>query len=510
MNTSLKRLPVVIVILIACGVLHCRTFNGSTEPPATTVKDFDTAADTSVTYDVKFPYTFCGNSKHFSVVNAYWLGVASNFVYANRATIGSVMATIRESWKADVSFIANDPSGSLDYDSQAMWIEVEDLAILAFRGTQTTAQDFVTDFELLSTPFDATLPQWGAVHSGFKGGKNVIWDKIKPKLASLKQSKKKLFITGHSLGGALATIAAARIMALPEFRDSARPYLRGLYTFGSPRVGDGKFAEAFANEKLSMPNLTVVRMRNAADVVTRVPSSRLTVGYQHVGELFYLAPTGRLYSSTTNVKLRRLFMPNDVSSTMIENIADYVGRTFLKKYSDHSMLQYLDKIATEYRFLDQWSTEKQRNTCDMGLYEIPWHQDAKPADVKPWTNDAPIATAQTNEGTTTKDCCWCTRTWYGSSWARDKVIKLENQIGVIQEGEIASGSCMYPGGKPMGFYWWQDDKYIDPTGAAYRQYYTYDNCERATVVGSACVLEAELWIDRRRSGRYIRKESWAP
>lgn len=69
---------------------------------------------------------------------------------------------------------------------------------------------------------------------GFDDGINSVWecagmyDKIKS-LYNDKEKKRKLYITGHSLGGALATVATARLAFVDDIEIAA------LYTFGSPK-----------------------------------------------------------------------------------------------------------------------------------------------------------------------------------------------------------------------------------------------------------------------------------
>jgi hypothetical protein len=65
-----------------------------------------------------------------------------------------------------------------------------------------------------------------------------------------------LWVTGHSLGAAVATVAA-----------DALPATGGVYTFGSPRVGDGDFAAAF-NRRFADRSFRYV---DDHDAVTRVP-----------------------------------------------------------------------------------------------------------------------------------------------------------------------------------------------------------------------------------------------
>lgn len=102
-------------------------------------------------------------------------------------------------------------------------------------------------------------------------------------------SNAQIFVTGHSLGGALATLAACDIQRHTEFHHPI------LYTFASPRVGDSAFAKLFED-------LSCFRIANSEDVVPTVPppSSRL-IGEEMFesltparrGTLEFLLKTGR-------------------------------------------------------------------------------------------------------------------------------------------------------------------------------------------------------------------------
>jgi predicted lipase len=76
-----------------------------------------------------------------------------------------------------------------------------------------------------------------SVHSGFYDAFRSIQDQIFPVLTEQLSlyPNAELALTGHSLGGALATIALAQIVF--EL-DATVPNNMSLYTFGSPRVGD--------------------------------------------------------------------------------------------------------------------------------------------------------------------------------------------------------------------------------------------------------------------------------
>ncbi|KPZ72633.1 Lipase (class 3) [Shewanella sp. P1-14-1] len=100
--------------------------------------------------------------------------------------------------------------------------------VIAFRGTAGLA-DTLTDLHCGVT----VGPNYKAVHAGF----NRTFESIKPQLATLmaKAGNRPVHCVGHSLGGALATLAANWIRS--QYKVNVN-----LYTFGAPRVGFGPFA----------------------------------------------------------------------------------------------------------------------------------------------------------------------------------------------------------------------------------------------------------------------------
>jgi triacylglycerol lipase len=98
-----------------------------------------------------------------------------------------------------------------------------------------------------------------------------------------------VFITGHSLGGALAILCAL------EFCRQRLP-VAAVVTFGQPRVGDGNFAELY---DLTQPTDGIAagfldeitfRVVNQNDIVPRTPGCLM--GYRHCGQEVFLRPDG--------------------------------------------------------------------------------------------------------------------------------------------------------------------------------------------------------------------------
>src|SRR5579883_414042 len=172
--------------------------------------------------------------------------------------------------------------------TQAVLLYDADKIIVTFRGTEPDVlDDWITDIKIRKT----TGPG-GNVHRGFKEALNWIWLDVEKAIEAIreavpKEKQQTLWFAGHSLGGALATLATA----LCKFNE--QPFaVHGLYTYGQPRVGSEKFAAAFNGVFKSQ----TFRFVNNADIVTRVAPS--ICDYGHVGQIKYFDKDGTCKSDT--------------------------------------------------------------------------------------------------------------------------------------------------------------------------------------------------------------------
>ncbi len=161
-----------------------------------------------------------------------------------------------------------DTFDSPETDTQAFLARSGDYAVLAFRGTEVTKrQDIMTDL----TATQISLVE-GRVHSGFRAAYKSVKDRIESCLLGMDEIP--LYITGHSLGAALATVATDELEHNPVFKNR----IAACYTFGSPRVGDSMF-----DRHLKSPMYRIV---NTTDIVTVIPL--LVMGYIHTGDIRFL------------------------------------------------------------------------------------------------------------------------------------------------------------------------------------------------------------------------------
>lgn len=158
--------------------------------------------------------------------------------------------------------------------------------IIAFRGSEQDPRDWINNANFRPVPGEHD----GHVHSGFHGALDEVWDQIAAHVD--RDTPRPLFVTGHSLGGALATLAGARL-------HSAGMAVGGVYTYGQPRVGKSDFQRHY-NEALRDKTF---RMVNHIDLVTRVPL--LVHGYRHIGRRMYFDEDGTLERDAGNWPVAR-------------------------------------------------------------------------------------------------------------------------------------------------------------------------------------------------------------
>lgn len=130
------------------------------------------------------------------------------------------------------------------------------------------------------------------VHTGFSSAYlSVRREVVESVMALYRERPRPIWLTGHSLGGALATLCSydlARRVAVPAEEIS-------VVTFGAPRVGNAAFREVYNN--LIPRHWRVVL---ASDVVTKLPK----LGYLHVGNQALLTNEAQLFIDPSFVELK--------------------------------------------------------------------------------------------------------------------------------------------------------------------------------------------------------------
>ena len=231
---------------------------------------------------------FVPAATRFETVNAWWLAEAATLVYHLPDKINEEFA------RAGLRLL--DPIQDEHTGTECFVAVGEQFAVAAFRGTETGLRrndpdfrhifiDLLTDARFRLVPFDGGA---GQVHRGFLAAYESVDARLRAVLAVL-DAGLPVWFTGHSLGAALATVAAFRAERV-----------QGLYTYGSPRVGDVAFAQAFSRKFAAMGGDRHFRFVHDNDVVTVVPPNGL---YRHVGSLRHISSGGRVSEDPTALAL---------------------------------------------------------------------------------------------------------------------------------------------------------------------------------------------------------------
>ncbi|WP_027556677.1 lipase family protein [Bradyrhizobium sp. Cp5.3] len=136
--------------------------------------------------------------------------------------------------------------------------------IVAFAGTDPLhLLNWLNDFSL-------GLPV-SPVHEGFRAAAAAVWDDVKVAITAALADNSPIFITGHSLGAAIAVITA-------DFaRDELKLGNAQIYLYGCPRAGRDVFVTPYDDAF----GKTTYRLVHGSDIVATVPPPQLR--FLHVG-----------------------------------------------------------------------------------------------------------------------------------------------------------------------------------------------------------------------------------
>lgn len=210
--------------------------------------------------------------------NAVQLATASKWSYKNGDWISKRL--VRE-WgleEKDFRFIERKETQAFLTASDKVKV-----VLLAFRGTEKKKEDILTDIKFPKR----SVPMGGEVHGGFWDALEEVYPDIVYRLLAapdkLLTEGRGLWVAGHSLGAALATLFTAR------FHHETQIKAQGVHTCGSPRVGDEDFVRNF--DRLFTP--LSCRFDNYRDPVPMLPPETL-LGFDHVDRYFYFDKDGNL------------------------------------------------------------------------------------------------------------------------------------------------------------------------------------------------------------------------
>lgn len=158
----------------------------------------------------------------------------------------------------------------------------------------------------------------GKVHRGFRTYTDYVWADLREDLA--KVSHKTLWLTGHSLGAAMATLMARRCVL-----QEGLPVPAALFTYGSPRVGNRKYINEFNTQ------LTHHRWVNDGDIVTKIPFPPF---FYHCGSMHHINSSGNVvvdYEKSWNVlRLIGLASPFGIWKLFLHDMKDHSSELYVK------------------------------------------------------------------------------------------------------------------------------------------------------------------------------------
>ena len=198
--------------------------------------------------------------------------------------------------------------------AQAYLLRTKEDCLVVCRGTEPNEwNDIKADANAVLEVAETV----GKVHRGFKREVDDLWPPLEKALAA---ETRQVWFTGHSLGGAMATICAGRCYLSHIPIEPVE-----VQTFGSPRVGN--------KEYVNYAGVRHLRWVNNNDVVTRVPPAWL--GYTHTGVQRYFNTYGQM---------RRLAKWQRVKDRWRGFIAGLKVKR-LDHFSDHAIASYVENVA---------------------------------------------------------------------------------------------------------------------------------------------------------------------
>lgn len=216
--------------------------------------------------------------------HAYWLAKAAQLAYSEVDAVRDT--TTRWGFDRFENFHAKLGRSLPIEGTQAFAGGTDQMLVVAFRGTEPQKlQDWLTDANALATRGPGGR---GLVHLGFNQALDAVYPQVRDTVLRFRDNDQTVWFTGHSLGGALAMLAAARL-----FFEEPNLLADGVYTFGQPRTCDPTLASSY-DDAFATRTFRVV---NNNDIVPQLPPQPV---YQHVNDIRYFDTDGTLHERHTS------------------------------------------------------------------------------------------------------------------------------------------------------------------------------------------------------------------
>lgn len=213
-------------------------------------------------------------------------------------------------------------------DTQGFVGATDTAIVLAFRGTEP---DRWTDW---CTDLNSTQMSWlnCQVHTGFARAHDGVANKYLELIRKFRTNQQPIYVTGHSLGGALAILAGKVLATGGESGEDFKPAM--VVTFGAPKVGDVRFTTSYG--------VTLLRFVHNEDIIPHVPPLG---SYVDGGSLLYFKADGALSYSVNDIATLTNRLKNAVKAILAAKgrLSDMVPNWI----QDHVMERYIDRL-TDY------------------------------------------------------------------------------------------------------------------------------------------------------------------
>lgn len=218
-------------------------------------------------------------------------------------------------------------------DTQFFIAENDQNTFIVFRGSKGF-DDWISNLKI-----NKTKKPYGKIHSGFFKAFSIVQSEVFAALTRARVFNRDVYLGGHSLGGALAVIAAAH----SHYEIGFTP-IKGIYTYGMPRAFN-RSAVNFINTRFGS---NFVRFVNDDDIVPKIPPFS-----RHAGKRVKFNKKGEIKNIKNPVITQKetFIMDDGLSESEFENLKkSYAKRSkrgevqeFVSA-SDHMINRYIDII----------------------------------------------------------------------------------------------------------------------------------------------------------------------
>ena len=214
------------------------------------------------------------NLRGFAVAPAFDLPTAGAMAWLSQLAYekpnGTTVSEVLQDWQLSRLATLRSPKTRFPrmVDTSGLIVTGCGATIVVFAGTDPfVVENWLTDLN--------AVPSGDHIHSGFQAGVESVWEQIKSEIGKSAAPRSPLFVTGHSLGGALAVVAAKFLHERLGLQAHA------VYTFGMPRCLGSRIVSDYERTLGSR----TYRLVHGRDIVPTLPPSELD--FRHVGRLLH-------------------------------------------------------------------------------------------------------------------------------------------------------------------------------------------------------------------------------